>query len=377
MTHLFKGLTWDHPRGYAALDRAGRDSGLIAWDKHPLEGFESAAIGDLCARYDLVVLDHPHLGEALAAGCLQPLEAVFDTETLARIEFDTIGPCLRSYEMDGRHWALPLDAASQVMALRPDRMDEPVETWADVADMARLGGQVALSLAGPHALLTLLSIAAAFDDALDLGEGGWLSDGLCQNAYDQLREVFAHSSRAAIDLNPIGILERMSGEADIDLCPLIYGNVNYSARPTGASVFFRNAPRAQPGGRPGSILGGTGIGISTRCRVDEALRTHLQWLMSAPVQSGFIPTHHGQPSARAAWMAPEVNRAVRGFYLATAETLERATLRPRHNGYIRFQTRGSAYLRAALADAANGARVAKDLAAMFQQSLPDAERMRA
>ncbi len=65
-------LTWDHPRGYNALAAAARlqafaGSGLsIAWDKQPLEGFESHPITDLCARYDLVVLDHPHVGEAVA-----------------------------------------------------------------------------------------------------------------------------------------------------------------------------------------------------------------------------------------------------------------------------------------------------------------------
>ena len=82
MTPPFRGLTWDHPRGFNALDRAGRQSGLIEWDKQPLEGFESAPIADLCARYDLVVMDHPHMGEALSNACLKPLEALFDIAML-------------------------------------------------------------------------------------------------------------------------------------------------------------------------------------------------------------------------------------------------------------------------------------------------------
>ena len=61
----FRGLTWDHPRGYDALAEAarrvnaGRSAPLITWDRQPLEGFESAPITDLTARYDLVVLDTP------------------------------------------------------------------------------------------------------------------------------------------------------------------------------------------------------------------------------------------------------------------------------------------------------------------------------
>ncbi len=73
---VIKALTWDHPRGYNALAAAAKlsetaNSGLdIHWDKQPLEGFESHPIADLCARYDLVVLDHPHVGEAISGNCL-------------------------------------------------------------------------------------------------------------------------------------------------------------------------------------------------------------------------------------------------------------------------------------------------------------------
>src|SRR3546814_15973390 len=72
-----RGLTWDHPRGYNALAAAAATSAdcELDWDKQPLEGFEAHPIADLCARYDLVVLDHPQVGEAVAAGCLQPVES--------------------------------------------------------------------------------------------------------------------------------------------------------------------------------------------------------------------------------------------------------------------------------------------------------------
>src|SRR3546814_19706626 len=68
-----RGLTWDHPRGYNALAAAAatRTDGELGWDKQPPEGFEAHPIADLCARYDLVVLDHPPVGDAVAAGCLQ------------------------------------------------------------------------------------------------------------------------------------------------------------------------------------------------------------------------------------------------------------------------------------------------------------------
>ena len=121
----YRGLTWDHPRGAHALAAAARrldparDGIAIDWDRQPLEGFESHPIADLCARYDLVVLDHPHVGEAVATGCLRPLEELFLAEEIADWSARTIGPCLTSYRYAGAHWALPLDAATQVMAVAP------------------------------------------------------------------------------------------------------------------------------------------------------------------------------------------------------------------------------------------------------------------
>ena len=94
---VVKALTWDHPRGYNALAAASKrpelaEVGLdINWDKQPLEGFESHPIADLCARYDLVVLDHPHVGEAIAGDCLLSLEDVFGAETIAELGKASIG----------------------------------------------------------------------------------------------------------------------------------------------------------------------------------------------------------------------------------------------------------------------------------------------
>jgi multiple sugar transport system substrate-binding protein len=43
---------------------------------------------------------------------------------------------MASYRYGGRHWALPLDAAAQVLALRPDLSEARPETWHDVVTMS-------------------------------------------------------------------------------------------------------------------------------------------------------------------------------------------------------------------------------------------------
>ena len=100
--------------GAKARSRAGRH--LYPMGPAAARRVRVAPIADLCARYDLVVLDHPHVGEAAGAACLRPLEALFLPEEIADWAAQTIGPCLTSYRYAGAHWALPLDAATQVLA---------------------------------------------------------------------------------------------------------------------------------------------------------------------------------------------------------------------------------------------------------------------
>ncbi|MCJ8055850.1 carbohydrate ABC transporter substrate-binding protein [Shinella curvata] len=369
-----KALTWDHPRGFNALAAAARRDEVIAagldiqWDKQPLEGFESHPIADLCARYDLVVIDHPHVGEAVSGDCLQSLESVFGADVVEALGAESIGPSLSSYHYAGKHWALPLDAATQVMALRADLVDGGApETWAAVADLSRRTGKVALSLAGPHAVLSFLSIAAAYGeppaeadpDVLVSSETGTI-------VYELMAELASLSPRVVRDKNPIGILGHMAAFDDVMLCPLIYGYVNYSAPDAGKPVTFADAPRRVAGGRPGSTLGGTGIGISKRCDPSPELKAHLLWLMSREAQIHFIPAHDGQPSRREAWFDNGVNRRWNGFYRQTAETIEAAYVRPRHDGYIAFQSRASALLRDAFEAKAAAASVLAQLQDLYR-----------
>nr|WP_294813368.1 extracellular solute-binding protein [uncultured Sphingomonas sp.] len=345
MTSEYRGLTWDHPRGYnalAAAAEAARDVAIV-WDKHSLEGFESRSIAEQCALYDLVVLDHPHVGEAVAADCLVPLEDLFAADELMHLGDAAIGRSLMSYLYAGRHWALPLDAATQVMARRRDFAEAPPTSWDDVIALAERA-PVALSLAGPHAALSFQSVCGAL--GAEPSRDNFSERGIAREAYAILARLTGDTTRAAAGLNPIAMLEAMASGDGPALCPLIYGYVNYSAR---GAIAYADAPRG-PGDRIGSTLGGTGIAVSRRAKVTPQLLDHLRWLMSDAVQRDFIPAHDGQPSLRSAWTDPRVDAAAGGFYSATRATIETALLRPRHNHAIAFQTEASALLRAGLLD---------------------------
>lgn len=341
----YRGLTWDHPRGRRPLEQTAaewRERGVdVVWDAQPLEGFEAHPIEDLAARYDLVVLDHPHLGDAVAAGALQPVGHLLGSEAF-------VGPSVASYTLGGELWALPLDAATQVSARTASRVPVAPRTWGEVASLAEDGG-VALSLAGPHALLSLFSAAAALGHPpVDEPGAPWLDDAGLDGALDLLARVHRAALPGYAELNPIAMLERVADRADpLSYVPLIYGYVTFSRGPD--PVTFGDAPRASADSPPGSTIGGTGVAVSARTVIDDDLATYLRWLVSDQTQRRVIPVRSGQPASSAAWRDPLVDAAASGFYSATLDTIEHATVRPRAAGYPAAQQRASAAVRDALA----------------------------
>jgi len=357
VTH-FRGLTWDHPRGSVALcaaaERFSRDTGgdTLTWDVHPLEGFESRPIEEITAHYDLVVLDHPHLGDAIAAECLRPLGSLYDDAQLTEWKDAFIGRSLQSYtDPGGRLWALPLDAATQVSARHTSLAESP-RTWAEVERFATLH-PTALSLAGPHALMTFFSLCVSYGGAAEARPGRPLvSRAIGLRALDTMTRIAALAPADTVDLNPIALLERIDRGGGVVYCPLVYGYVNYSSRENVGSVRFGDAPVDLPGGRHGSVLGGTGLAVSTRSEPTPALLEHLAWLVSPSAQEDFIPERHGQPARVGAWQSERLDWDFNGFYRDTAATLRDAWVRPRYRGYTAFQGEASAILR----DAVTGGR---------------------
>lgn len=378
MTRSYKGLTWDHPRGYNALAAAAarlseHDDLAIDWDKQPLEGFESAPIADLCERYDLVVLDHPHIGEAFAQDCLTPIDAILPADALEKISSAAIGASLRSYHYEGRLWALPLDAATQVAASRRDLLDAAVPTtWPEVLDLSK-SGKIAMSAAGPHALLSFGSVCVALGASPGLDDA-YIGTEPGLDALDILAGLYAQTPAAVLNLNPIGILQLMATGDEVAYCPLIYGYVNYAAPddPGHRPIAFADAPAGQGG--IGSTLGGTGLAVSHRTEISEALIRHLLWLMSETAQCDFIPAHDGQPSLRRAWTDKAVNARWGNFYRNTEATLEAAWVRPRFDGYIAFQTAASALLREGFATSRPHRELLDHLNRLYRNHRPQAGR---
>jgi multiple sugar transport system substrate-binding protein len=352
------GLTWDHPRGYAVLDRltaldaaseASEGRAVTRWDRQPLVGFESRPLDEVAADYDLLIVDHPNLGDGIESGALVPLDDLVGPAFLARQHTRMMGPSFGSYTVYEAQWALPVDLATQVSVFRADLLSEPPATWEEVLSRAT-PATTCLPLAGPHALLAFFAICVA------LGAdpcGADLADPeQALTALEILASLVRRIHPALLDADPIGIHEALAQCDRLTLCPLTYGYYVY-ARPSPVRpafpLAFGEAPALSRGGRHGSVLGGTGVAVTrSGARASAALRAQLQRLCEADVQCRLMPDYGAQPALQAAWQGDYANDATSGAYRSTARTVDESWVRPRLPRYPAFQSSGSAALRAGL-----------------------------
>jgi multiple sugar transport system substrate-binding protein len=375
VTVRLRGLTWDHPRGYLVLDalaNALAPAVSVRWHRQPLADFESRPLRTLADDYDLLVIDHPGLGEAVRDGALRPLEDIAGSAELAQWRDAAIGASFASYTLAGRQWALPLDAAAQVSARRPDLMTERPASWAQACQAVR-SARSTLCLGGPHALLMFSAICLASGTPPASAEpvpagGEFVPVAAGTAALDVMADLLAYADRDLSQQDPIAVLNVMAAPDGPAYCPLVYGYLTYQRRtdagrgngyrvrrrtaahrasaPTPRRLAAFDAP-AGPGGI-GSVLGGTGLAVTRSCTgkgATAAAAAQLGLLLSEQVQTQVFAQLGGQSAARQAWHDAAVDRASGGFYSATRASVEQAWVRPRFAGYPAFQLAASAVLR--------------------------------
>ena len=364
-----RGLTWDHPRGYRVLDALAAMAGpgeAVRWQRQPLADFESRPLRTLADDFDLLVIDHPGLGEAVRDGSLQPLDGLFSASELAGWRSAAVGASFDSYQLGGRQWALPLDASAQVSVCRPDLLAEYPASWADAVRIASEQRSV-LCLGGPHALLMFAAICVASGVAPGAAPGEFVPAAVGAAALDVLARLLAHADRELSRRNPIGVLDAMTAPGGPAYCPLVYGYVTYHRPDSGRPRLAAFDAPAGPGGH-GSVLGGTGVAVTRSCPRPAAAAGLLRTLLSDPVQVGMYAQLGGQSSLRPAWQDGEANRRNGGFYAATRRTIETAWLRPRFPGYPAFQTAASAVLRDGLLGGENHGALLRRVGDLFARA---------
>ena len=371
MTTL-KGMTWRHPRGFDPMVATSRTwfekTGVtIDWDQRSLQDFESYPVEDLARNYDLIVIDHPHVGQIAAENCLAAFDRPERQAALTELARQSVGQSFPSYNWQGRQWGLPIDAATQVQAYRADALSGPAVQWSDVIALAR-EGKVTLPMRSPHALMVFYTLAANLGTPCRSEAGGELigrEAGI--RVLELMSELLALVQSDCWDMDPIAALELIaSGTRSEVLLPLTYGYLSYATdgfRPH--RVAFADIAAAGGKGPLGAALGGTGIAVSAYSRDVDAALDYAFWVAGAEVQKTLYTQNGGQAGNLDAWQDEAVNAPVHGFYRNTLATLEQSWIRPRHDGYMTFQALGSEILEAGLRNGKDAGEIIDRMNAAF------------
>lgn len=374
-----KGMTWDHSRGFTPMAAtAQRFHELhpeveILWDKRSLQEFADKPIADLAATYDLLVIDHPWAGFASRSGVLMDLNKLLPAEFMADQAANSVGKSHASYQFDGGQWALAIDAATPVSAYRPDVLEAAgkslPKTWDDVIDLGRAGlvccPSIPLDVYGNFLNLCASAGESIFPDREIVVER---EAGLV--ALERLRGLAAVVPERFFAINPIRACEAMTLGDEFGYCPFTYGYSNYS-RPGYARKLLRFGGIAEvaPGRKPTTMLGGTGLAISSHSQHPDIAAEYAAFVAAGETQRGLFYQNGGQPGHRTAWTDAAVNASCANYFRDTLETLDLAFVRPRYAGYLDFQDHAGDPIHAYLREGGDPAKVLDTVNQLYRESL--------
>jgi len=379
-----RGMTWDHVRGYAPLEAAARKFGEsrpdfeIVWDRRSLKDFGDYPVDVLARQYDIIMIDHPHVGISSGQNVLVPLDDRIPAAYLQDQEANSVGSSHRSYRWEDRQWALAVDAAAQVAAYRPDLLSEREvpHTWQQALELARSRlGAVGWPLCPTDAMCSFLSLCAG-DDPGFFDESVGIDQNIGEAAIDLIFELLPHLHPRSLDLNPIGMYDRMAADDDIAYVPCAFGYTNYAR--TGFApkrLRFADIPAISQEPR-GSLLGGVGMAVSAYSAHIPLAVGFAMFVASEDAQRALYVENGGQPGHAGAWRDSAANATCGGFFADTMRTMELSYVRPRNKAFPSFQEQAGLLLHEALRKRSEGESVAasgvvREMNALYRECLAE------
>lgn len=375
---ILRGITWNHSRALPPLVAAAQrfeelhPRTRIVWEKRSLDEFGHADLAELARRYDLLIIDHPMLGDAHRDGSLVDLLPRITSTEYAALEADALGACLESYRYKGTLYALPVDGAAPAASYRADLLNRHGEqipaTWDQMIRLARRG---LVRMPGFPADLFLNFMGMCVSRGSGVAVKGQLFDpqiaALC---LEDLRELASHMPATIYKMNPILLYEAMAASDEFAYCPFAYTYSNYSRPGFAASPLLFTNPVALKDGTPlRTILGGTGIAVSAECMHQDTAIAFCLFVAGRDCQGHLYGMCGGQPASKAAWKHPLLNRVSNNFFERTLTSIESAYVRPRYPGYIALQGSAGAPIAAFLRGEATAVQTLEAVEKLYRQSL--------
>ena len=345
-----KGITWDHARGYDPLIASSevyfKEKGIqVEWQKRSLTNFGDQSLEALSKQFDLIIMDHPHVGVAEASQCLLPFNDLVDSSILNALKISSAGPSFESYNYHGKQWALPIDAAMQCASYRADLIgnDNLPTSWEEVFDLAKtLTAKklyVGMALCPTDCLCSFLSLTAQMGSPIQENNEALNNELLVEpsiglKALTMLRSMRDEFHPKALDWNPIALYDYMAEQNDIAYCPLAFCYTNYSRVSFRKNILkYHTAPEIN-----NVVLGGAGIAIASFCSNVHEAANYAAWICADEIQSTIYVNAQGQPGNKTAWENKQANTITSEFFTNTMASLTNAYVRPRYQGWPKFQT---------------------------------------
>lgn len=343
---ILKGMTWDHARGFDPMIASAKKfcsenpDVKIIWEKRSLQAFADRPIELMAFDYDLMVIDHPHVGEASRKDLIYELNHSEDYKNELKIlEQESVGLSHQSYNFNDNQYALAIDAAAPVSSYRKDLLNNIPKTFEDVIQLAEKS-LVMWPIKPVDAISSFNTIAANLGNPINSKEGVFIELSIANSILEMMKKLADLVPRECLSMNPIETLDYMSTNDDILYCPLLYGYSNYSRLNFRESlIHFTDIPsfNGKENNCSGSQLGGTGLAISKSTKHLKTALKYSFWVASANCQRGLYYDSGGQPGNVLAWRDDKINENCNNFFKNTLKTLDKSWLRPRYDGYMYYQ----------------------------------------
>jgi multiple sugar transport system substrate-binding protein len=345
--YTLKGISWNHSRAFPPLVASSQrftevhPEIEIVWEKRSLHEFGHADLASLCARYDLIVVDHPMMGEAHKQSLLVDIKQQFSVSSLEEMSRDSVGPSYASYVYQDCLYALPIDAAAPTASFRPDLLGklglEVPASWEDMLNLARRG-LVRMPGFPADLFLNFMGLCVSSGATIAASNEMLVERSIALDCLELLRELACHLPNEVYAWNPIALYERMVATDEFAYCPFAYTYSNYARRGFAAAQLRFGTPVPLPDGNPvQTVLGGTGIAISRSSALREPALAFAEYVQSRTCQSTLYALAGGQPARRSAWLDPALNGIAGDFFTSTLPSMARAYVRPRYAGYVPLQ----------------------------------------
>ena len=346
-------MTWDHPRGLDSLVNSNdllssEGAASVNWDSRSLLAFGDQPIVEFFKDYDLMIIDHPHVPDAVHSETIIPFDDLLSAEKLNELAKTSVGQSHSSYQYQGKQWALAIDTAAQVSAFRPDKADRAPIFWSEVLDLAKSG--TLLWAQKPVDAFSTFATLMAQREAPLMGNDSFIDKKAAEEVLTLMVELSALVPEICLSCNPIDIAELLAQSDQYTYGICMYGYTNYSRIGFREHLLVFDDVPSFDGRASGSQLGGAGIAVSSKSS-DPKLAAEVAYLLSSPqIQSTTYVSAGGQPGNLEAWKSGQANAITNNFFINTLRSLERAWVRPRIYGWPEVQYASSQIIHKVLSE---------------------------